>query len=166
MNGHFSFTKTDELLFTRVFPVSSCIWFYNRQRFGRWMINSTLSGELNPPRGPAVNGEDETVCGAGHGTTEGQWDGGLHEPTCTWRSNILPLAHTGQWRSRHGGTWASCHTRPAASGAAGSGGWWHRSRRGSRSGWGTAWDPKSASSGTHRHGPGTPQIRKHTFGYE
>lgn len=114
-----------------------------------------MLAEINPSSGSAVNDKGETVHGAGHGTTEGRWDGGMYEPTCTWRSNILPLAQTGRWRSRHGARWASCRTRPAASGAAGSGGWWRRSPTGSRSESGTASDPTPASSGTHRLVPET-----------
>lgn len=36
------------------------------------------------------------------GQQRGSGKGRDYEPTCTWRSNILPLAHTGQWQSRHG----------------------------------------------------------------
>lgn len=67
-----------------------------------------------------MNGKGETINGAGHVETEGRWDGGKYEPTCTWRSNILPLAHTGRWRSHHGAKSAFCRTPPAASEAAGS----------------------------------------------
>lgn len=59
---------------------------------------------------------------AGHGITEGWWKGGKDEPTYTWRSNILPLAHTDRQRSHPAATSAFCRTPPAANAAAGSGG--------------------------------------------
>lgn len=61
-----------------------------------------MLAEVNLSLGSVVNGKGETVHGAGHGTKEGRWDGGKYEPTCTWRSNILPRAHTGRWRSHRG----------------------------------------------------------------
>lgn len=51
-----------------------------------------------------------------------EWGGGEHEPTCTWRSNILPQAHTGRWRSRRAARSVSCRTPPEVIAAAGSGG--------------------------------------------
>lgn len=85
----------------------------------------TEHGEkFNSPLLGAPSGEgllDNAWCWAWGNREAVEWGGGEHEPTCTWRSNILPQAHTGRWRSRRAERSVSCRTPPGAIAAAGSG---------------------------------------------
>lgn len=122
-----------------------------------------------PPWGFFFSSErwDSAWCWAWDNREAVEWGGarGGYEPTCTWRSNILPLAHTGRWRSRHAARSASCRTPPEAIATAGSGDWWRRLLRESHWGSGTVSDPIPVSSATLQLEPGaTTQTKENGVG--